>query len=376
MNIVFLLYHGFSESSGISKKIHSQIEALQQLGHRVNVCTYLINKKGERIRLMDKTVISNYGIGRWASLKKRMCYDAIYKYALIHDIDLFYIRSFHNANPFTIHLLKRLKKAGIKIVMEIPTYPYDSEYVGFPWATRIELFIDQLFRKKLASQTDALVTYSDYEKIFGQRTIQISNGVNFDALPPKKETCHNNELHLIGVAEVHYWHGYDRLIQGLGEYYQNPHEKKIYFHIVGGVGASEMYGSRHAPGFLELINKYNIEDYVIFHGQKTGKGLDELFNNADFAIGSLARHRTKIDKIKTLKNREYAARGIPFAYSETDEDFDHMPYVLKVPADETPININQIASFCEKVKDKPQKIRESILHLSWKEQMRKVIEQL
>lgn len=36
--------------------------------------------------------------------------------------------------------------------------------------------------------------------------------------------------------------------------------------------------------------------------------LDELFNEADFAIGSLARHRSGIDKIKTLKNREYAAR--------------------------------------------------------------------
>ena len=57
--------------------------------------------------------------------------------------------------------------------------------------------------------------------------------------------------------------------------------------------------------------------------------LDELFNEADFAIGSLARHRSGIDKIKTLKNREYAARGIPFAYSETDGDFDKMPYILK-----------------------------------------------
>ena len=58
-----------------------------------------------------------------------------------------------------------------------------------------------------------------------------------------------------------------------------------------------------------------------------GKELDELFDLADFAIGSLARHRSHIDKIKTLKNREYAARGIPFIYSETDEDFDRMPSI-------------------------------------------------
>jgi len=29
----------------------------------------------------------------------------------------------------------------------------------------------------------------------------------------------SHELHLIGVAEVHYWHGFDRLVNGLAEYY-------------------------------------------------------------------------------------------------------------------------------------------------------------
>lgn len=98
-----------------------------------------------------------------------------------------------------------------------------------------------------------------------------------------------------------------------------------------------MYHSQHAPGFHELITHYHIEKQVIFHGQKMGKELDELFDLADFAIGSLARHRSHIDKIKTLKNREYAARGIPFIYSETDEDLTvcltfskHLP--MKVPS--------------------------------------------
>lgn len=66
-----------------------------------------------------------------------------------------------------------------------------------------------------------------------------------------------------------------------------------------------------------------------------------MFNQCDFGIGSLGRHRSGIDKIKTLKNREYAARGIPFIYSETDEDFEQMPYVLKAPADESPIDIKK-----------------------------------
>ena len=116
-----------------------------------------------------------------------------------------------------------------------------------------------------------------------------------------------------------------------------------------------MHDSQHAPGFYELINKYHIEKYVIFHGQKMNEELDELFNEADFAIGSLARHRSGIDKIKTLKNREYAARGIPFAYSETDGDFDKMPYILKVPADESPIDIHRLIRFYMELDLSPRK---------------------
>ena len=102
--------------------------------------------------------------------------------------------------------------------------------------------------------------------------------------------------------------------------------------------------------------------------------MDAMFNLADFAIGSLGRHRSGIQVIKTLKNREYAARGIPFIYSETDSDFDDMPYVLKAPADESPIDIYRIIDFYRHITLSPQQIRNSIDNLSWENQMRKVIE--
>lgn len=153
--------------------------------------------------------------------------------------------------------------------MEIPTYPYDSEYTGFPLTTRLGIQVDKVFRKTLAKHVNAIVTFSDYHRIFGQRTIQISNGVDFDSIPLKKMLSKNTSvIHLLGVAEVHYWHGYDRLIDGLGKYYQNPANTTVFFHIAGGIWKSEMHDSQHAPGFYELINKYHIEKYVIFHGQK------------------------------------------------------------------------------------------------------------
>ena len=143
---------------------------------------------------------------------------------------------------------------------------------------------------------------------------------------------------------------------------------------MGGIGNNEMYGSKHAPGFAELINQYDLKKYVIFHGQLFGEELDSIFNQCCFAIGSLARHRSGITVIKTLKNREYATRGLPFAYSEQDNDFDGKTYVLKVVPDESPINIQKILEFIDTQMFVPQEIRKTVEYLSWKTQMNHVID--
>lgn len=378
MRILFLVYHGFSEYSGISKKIHYQLKGLRENGHDVRLCYYGFAENGHCCRYIDGKVLKDYGKGKWAGLCQRMDYDCVYDYCIHEKIEFIYARCFMNANPWLIRFFKKLKKAGIHAVTEIPTYPYDAEFVGFPIQTRLNLKIDQTFRNALYKQMDAVVTFSDAKEIFGQRTINISNGVDFDSIPLHESLPMNHELHLIGVAEVHYWHGFDRLIAGIGEYYNDVRGKKedvrdVYFHIVGGVGPSEMYDSMHAPGFHELIEKYGIQDKVIFHGQLFGQALDDVFNQCQFAIGSLARHRSGITNIKTLKNREYATRGIPFIYSEQDTDFDHQPYVLKAPADESPIIINKIISFVDAFHIKPNEIRKTVEHLSWKIQMQQVI---
>ena len=272
MKILFLVYHGFSEVSGISKKIHYQVKGLRENGHDVRLCYYGFAENAHRCRYIDDKIIKDYGKGKWAGIRQRIDYDCVYDYCVREGVQFVYARCFQNANPWLIRFFKRLKKAGIHAVTEIPTYPYDSEFVGFSFQTRMNLKIDQLFRNKLYRQMDAVVTFSDAQEIFGQRTINISNGVDFDSIPLHEPLTMNHELHLIGVAEVHYWHGYDRLIAGLGEYYkQADHLRDVFFHIVGGVGPSEMYDSMHAPGFAELMEKYSIKDKVIFHGQLFGQ---------------------------------------------------------------------------------------------------------
>ena len=363
--VLFLIFHGFDPSNGISKKISYQVNALKRCGNEVHLC--YMDEVGTKKRMIDENVIADYGCGFLSKILKRIDFSAISRYVKNNHIDIVYIRSNHNANPFTIRMVKQMKKYGAKVVMEIPTYPYDSEYEAQGMSKQI--FQDKLFRNHLAKQLEAIVTFSDYEHIFGQRTIRISNGIDFDSV--KMKTTINDtskELNLIGVAEIHEWHGFDRLVKGLADYYSKSQNYIVRFHVVGYFFSAEIEDE-----FKKIVIDNHMEDFVILYGKKHGQELDRLFEKCDFGIGSLGRHRVGIDKIKTLKNREYAARGIPFIYSETDNDFDSKPYVLKAPADETAIDIDSIVSFCKRFLMSPKEIRNSISSLSWENQMKTVL---
>ena len=372
MKILFLVYHGFSEESGISKKIHYQVKGLRQNGHEVHLCYYDFDSRGHRCRFVDDRVIADYGMGAMAALRSRIDLGCIDRYCIENGIEMVYARSFMNASPVLVGLFGKLKKHGIKCVTEIPTYPYDQEFKGYPLKYKIPLYIDMMFRRALAAKMEAIVTFSNKESIFGKRTICISNGIDLDSIPlhnPKKQ----QDIHLIAVAEIHYWHGFDRLVAGLGEYYKsNPNGRKVYFHVVGW----EDDRGTTSNGYLtveQMARKYDIENYIINHGKLFGEKLNEVFNQCVFAIGSLGRHRSGITEIKTLKNREYAARGISFIYSENDSDFDNKPYIIKASADESPINVGEIIDYIDNHDINPAEIRKTVEHLSWKYQMEKVI---
>ena len=361
MKIFFLIFHGFDPSNGISKKISYQLEAFKANGHEVHIC--YMDEEDTKRRMVDGQTIRDYGSGKKSKILKRIEFNSVVNYSISQKTDFVYIRSNHNANPFTIRMVKRMRKAGMKVVMEIPTYPYDSEY--HTQGMDKQIFQDKIFRKYLAKQLDAIVTFSDYDEIFGQKTIRISNGIDFNSVKVKSTINDTSkELNLIGVAEIHEWHGFDRVLKGLADYYSKSQTYIVRFHIVG-----YFFIAEEEREFKKFIADHHMEEYVILHGKKHGAELDGLFNQCDFGIGSLGRHRVGIQKIKTLKNREYAARGIPFVYSETDTDFDQKPYVLKVPADETPIDINHIIQFYKGLSMTPIEIRESIRDLSWKNQM-------
>ena len=340
MKGLFVVFHGFSAHSGISKKIFSQCDALRRNGADVELCHLEIAADGTQRRMVGGRAIRTFGQGLRAKIAKRVSLGDITRHIRDEGVEFLYIRYDHNASPVLIHWLRKVKKLGVRIALEIPTYPYDAEFAQSPFVRKLKLRIDRIFRRRMARWVDRIVTFSDDPEIFGRPTIRISNGIDFRSIPLKTQRHGSpHEIRLLAVANIHFWHGLDR--------------------------------------YRRTIEEYGLSEYAEVIGPRSGAALDAEFEWCDMGIASLGRHRNGITRIKTLKNREYAARGIPFVYSENDSDFDGMPYVMKAPADDTPLDITALVRFCDGVNLTPAQIRASVEGtLSWDRQMKQVLTEL
>ena len=105
--------------------------------------------------------------------------------------------------------------------------------------------------------------------------------------------------------------------------------------------------------------------------------MESYFDIADLAIGGLAAHRKGVYEGKALKCVEYAARGIPFIYSDINTDFDNCSFIKRVSQDDTPIDVNELLAFIEEQKTSPAEIRQFVAdNLTWDIQMRKVLDEI
>ena len=368
MKVMFLVFHTIVEHSGISKKILAQVEGLRQNGAQVSLCRLVIDSDGRKYRALEDEAICEFGDGLKAKLRKRVDYSDIVKSATDGGYDLIYIRYDINADPFTVRMMRQFQKNGIRTVVEIPTFPYDGEFKGQGLMMNVQLMIDKLFRRRFFSYCDRIILYSGPDTLHSRPVIHISNGVDVNSVPlSHKDACKRDvsgELKLLSVANIHLWHGLDRLIRGMAEH----KDIDCQLHIVGD-GVPSIIDS-----YRSLAEDLGISDRVKILGPMFGQALNAEFEWADMAVGSLGRHRSGITSIKTLKNREYAARGLAFFYSEQDDDFDNAPYVLKVPADESAIDISSLTDFLSGMSLSGSEIRESVQGLGWKNQMARVIE--
>lgn len=290
------------------------------------------------------------------------------------NIDFIYIRYTHFSSPFFILFLKKIKKTNpsIKIYMEIPTYPYDQEYKNASKLAKLIHFVEIIYRKKLKLYINRIVTLSTDENIWGIKCLSISNAVDFESIELVQNVRQVDLIRLTMVSSMHFWHGIDRLIASLRNYLvNNTSGINIVLNIVGRLDVL------HAKNLISLVDGDEIlKSNVVFLGFKSGKELDLIYNNTDIAVGCLGVHRKGVIQVQSLKNREYAAKGLPFIISHQDKDFLNKAYVFYASSNEDLIDFFEIIDWFESLKYKPVDIRNDVKNLSWQVQMKKVIDEL
>lgn len=366
---LYLTFQPIAKADGVSKKVFAQKDALNELGINTSIIYPKINDKYEySFFLNDKLIIEKIKHSRISSfIFSSSFYNSLFDVILQEKTTFLYIRYCLSACPVFLNFLKKCKKNGIKIFLEIATYPYDNEIKSYR-AIPAKL-IEKYYRKFLHNYIDRIITYTDLEYIYNIKTINISNAApNSLPLRINKHEINSKIINLIVVANISLFHGIDRLIEGFKIFYEKKNEYEVFLNIVG-----ESIANKEAQKLRQLVKLYNLEKYICFCGPKDGYELNELFNKSDLAIGCLGCHRKNISKLKSLKNVEYAVRGIPFIYSETNDDFDNQFYIKKFPENEEAINVEDICHFIKNNTFNPQDIRNSITHLTWNFQMNKIL---
>lgn len=366
---LYLTFQPISKADGVSKKVFAQKEALNNLGLETVMLYPIINDKHEYSFIYDERIfIENIRRKHLLSpfIYNTEFYNKIYNLIIEENITLLYIRYGLSASSSFLTFLEKCKSKKIVIFIEIATYPYDKELKRFRLLPA--KLIENIYRKQLYKFVDRIITYSDFKSIYNIKTINISNSAPNNLPLKKNNKINKDQINLLLVANIAFWHGIDRIIEGLKNYYNNKHLYKVYLYIVG-----EANINPEAQKLKKMVKLYNLENYICFCGAKDGHELDSLFEKSNLAIGCLGCHRKKITKVKSLKNVEYAMRGIPFIYSEVNEDFDNQFYVKKMPAKDTAIDILELCNFLKSQEFKPYKIKETIQHLTWEYQMNIVV---
>ena len=228
-----------------------------------------------------------------------------------NDADFLYIRQVYHDASF-VRWLRALGRQNpkVKLVYEVPTYPYLTEQKTSA--------ANAAFRKKearwaprAAKYMDRIVTFYGQEEIWGVPCIQLINGFDFSQVELPKRPA-PKDVQIISAAVNAFWHGYDRLIEGIHQYYENGGTERIVYHVVGNIH----------PELQAMAQKYHLEEHVIFHGRQSGEALKALYAQCYLGVDVLGGHRKNYPVSSSLKSREYAAYGLPIL---TASPVDYLP---------------------------------------------------
>lgn len=338
MKGVFVLFGKSAEQdrSGIGLKVRNQIKIFNEAGLN---CEQLV------------LPITNSGL---MSVMYRLPFFNVYpvwKYMDEFDmVDYLYMRRPFVMNYHMRRVLKKIreKNPSVKIIVEIPTYPYDDEYGSYK-AKWLLIAKDKYNRNKMNGIIDRFAILTDEKEIFAVETIKISNGIDVNGIKPRIPVVkEDNTIHVCAVAMFKEWHGYERIIEGIKLYYNSGGQRKFIFHFVG--EGSEL------PIYINMVKDYSLEDYFVFHGFLEGNQLEEIYNLCSLSIGTFGMYKKNIHLSCDLKSREAVARGLPMITGcQTDIFIEgEYKYYLEFPNDSSIIDIQKIVDFYDNIYDKPE----------------------
>ena len=309
-------------------------------------------------------------------------YKDIFDWICKNGISIVYIRFDHLDNVM-LGFFRKLKSRGVKIYLELPTFPYagerDKRHRDMLKKGKIPQY---MIKRILAKQEEAhtrsvnkyvekIITYTYDGTIWNLPSMCIENGVDCSSIKVRDHQNDSEKVIIGCVANLAKWHAVDRVIEGLKNYYAQPSVRPVEFWIVG-------EGSETA--FVKsLVEKYNLSDHVIFKGAMSGESLEKVLNEIDIGVGTLGLYRIGLPWGSTLKSKEYCAAGLPFFYSSREKALTgYEPFALKFEDNDSPIDINAVVEFALKVRNDIQlrkEMREKAeREYDWKSLTKKILE--
>lgn len=327
-----LIYVSFENSenraSGGNKKISGQMDAFEKRGYTVDLAAVhgkgiaYFKEKNEPI-IIQSTSIPRITLCSWVSDHAK-------------EYNVAYIR-FQFFCPFVLSMVKKLHQNDVTVITEIPTYPYLNELKAQGLKGIPKRLIDSSYGSHCAKYIDAFASPLYGGEILGKKCIEIYNGIDTGKVVPRTPR-NDGVIDLLAVAMMAPWHGYDRMIEGIHNYYENGGKREIVLHLVGEGVAT--------PSYQRLIEKYSLHEHVIQHGRRSGSDLDALYDIADIGVGSLATFLNKIYKINTLKVLEYMAKGLPVICEEGEVSIPkESKYRLTIASDQSAIDMEKVVEF-------------------------------
>ena len=298
-------------------------------------------------------------------------YNFILENILQNEYKFIFIR-YVLSNYFFIEFLRKVKenKPHIKIILEFPTLPYDKEIKD-----RRILNVDTYFREFLKEFIDFSIVYNNVSEVFGIKSMVMGNGIEiYDGKFDKKYNEIEKKIQLIGVGNISYWHGYDRVIWGIKNYIDSGiNGIDVEFLIVG--------EGNELKNLIKLTDDLKLNRYVKFVGDKVGEELEDLYRISDIGVGAIAWFRKGLIDGAALKNREYCRFGLPFIYSGIDMDFNSsFKYALKIEDSEERVDINKAIEFIKDIKNDPSYIdkmrKYAEKHLDWNVKIKRILNEI